>query len=129
MRGVANTSRASTPFINSFTISRGGPSHSISSLEAFDNMGLSYNLSRILNDDGALDIEAYKNYSPLFLSTTFAMAYGLSFLAITGNVWRFLSPFSCLLPWYHFLTSVSLPTATITHGEHLLALVYLGSRS
>ncbi|KAI9166700.1 Sexual differentiation process protein isp4 [Paramyrothecium foliicola] len=52
----------------------------------YDNTGAPYNTSRILTPDFTLNEEAYNNYSPLFISTTFAMAYGLSFAAISSLV-------------------------------------------
>ncbi|KAH8673569.1 OPT oligopeptide transporter protein-domain-containing protein [Xylariales sp. PMI_506] len=58
----------------------------ISDPETYDNTGANYNVSRILTPEFTLDEEAYKNYSPLFISTTFAMSYGLSFAAIASLV-------------------------------------------
>ncbi|CZR61509.1 probable isp4 protein [Phialocephala subalpina] len=52
----------------------------------YDNTGVSYNTTRILTPKFTLDLEAYKAYSPLFLSTTFAMSYGLSFAAIAALI-------------------------------------------
>jgi hypothetical protein len=68
----------------------------------FDNTGRQYNVSRILTPQSTLDEEAYKQYSPLFLSfvvvtfsfshefiecsASFAMAYGLSFATITATL-------------------------------------------
>jgi OPT family oligopeptide transporter len=52
----------------------------------YDNTGSSYNVTRILTPEFTLDLAAYKAYSPLFLSTTFAMSYGLSFAAIASLV-------------------------------------------
>jgi hypothetical protein len=40
----------------------------------YDNTGAQYNVSRILNPQGKLDEEAYKSYSPLFLSYAAAWA-------------------------------------------------------
>ena len=57
----------------------------ISSTHSFDNMGLSYNVSRIIAPDLTLDVDKYHGYSPLFLPTTFAISYGLSFASITGT--------------------------------------------
>jgi hypothetical protein len=51
-----------------------------------DNTGASYNVSRILTSEFSLDEAAYKAYSQLFLSTTFALPYGLSFAAITSLI-------------------------------------------
>ncbi|KAH7328547.1 OPT family small oligopeptide transporter [Stachybotrys elegans] len=58
----------------------------ISDSGTYDNTGARYNTSRILTPDFTLDEEAYKNYSPLFLSTTFAISYGLSFAAISSLI-------------------------------------------
>ncbi|KAG5981536.1 hypothetical protein E4U55_002840 [Claviceps digitariae] len=52
----------------------------------YDNTGASYNTSRILNADFTLNQEAYEKYSPLFISTTFAVSYGLSFAAISSLI-------------------------------------------
>lgn len=58
----------------------------MSDSSTYDNTGSSYNVTRILTPEFRLDVEAYKAYSPLFLSTTFAMSYGLSFAAIASLV-------------------------------------------
>ncbi|KAJ7318124.1 small oligopeptide transporter [Mycena albidolilacea] len=57
----------------------------ISSMSAFDNTGNYYDHSRIIKG-GKLDLDAYKAYSPIYLSTTFAMSYGLSFMSITATI-------------------------------------------
>ncbi|TDL15748.1 OPT oligopeptide transporter [Rickenella mellea] len=58
----------------------------ISTRGSFDNTGNPYNVSAILNPDATINLEAYHNYSPLFLSTTFAISYGLSFASITSTL-------------------------------------------
>ncbi|KAI1779413.1 small oligopeptide transporter [Hypoxylon cercidicola] len=58
----------------------------VQSSSAFDNTGAVYNVSRILNEDLILDEEKYHNYSPLFLSTQFALCYGLSFAAASAVI-------------------------------------------
>jgi OPT family small oligopeptide transporter len=58
----------------------------ISSRGSFDNTGAAYNVSAIINADASLNLAAYKAYSPVFLSTTFAIAYGLSFASITATL-------------------------------------------
>ncbi|EJT81694.1 hypothetical protein GGTG_01671 [Gaeumannomyces tritici R3-111a-1] len=58
----------------------------ISDSSTYDNTGAKYNVTRILTKDFTLDEEEYKKYSPLFISTTFAMAYGLSFAAIASLI-------------------------------------------
>lgn len=52
----------------------------------YDNTGAPYNVSRILTPEFTLDEQAYQSYSPLFISTTFAISYGLSFAAITSLI-------------------------------------------
>ncbi|KAF8262026.1 OPT oligopeptide transporter protein-domain-containing protein [Lactarius quietus] len=56
------------------------------SSQSFDNMGNPYNVSRIINDDATFNIEAYKAYSPVFISVTFAICYGLSFASVTSTI-------------------------------------------
>ncbi|KAG9312692.1 OPT oligopeptide transporter protein-domain-containing protein [Chiua virens] len=58
----------------------------ISSRTSFDNTGSSYNVSKIVNSDASFNLKAYEAYSPLFLSTTFAVSYGLSFASITATL-------------------------------------------
>jgi OPT family small oligopeptide transporter len=58
----------------------------ISSSTSYDNTGNQYNVTRILTPESTFDAEAYHNYSPLFLSTTFALSYGLSFASITATL-------------------------------------------
>ncbi|KAJ7148645.1 small oligopeptide transporter [Mycena crocata] len=76
----------------------------ISSLNAFDNTQRHYNHSRIIKD-GKLDLEAYKAYSPLYLSMTFAMSYGLSFMAITSTIAHAVIHFSAPIK-LHFKRSL-----------------------
>ena len=54
------------------------------SSRSFDNTGKTYNVSRIINNDSSFNLEAYKAYSPLFLSASFAITYGLEFASITA---------------------------------------------
>ncbi|KAF8505092.1 OPT oligopeptide transporter [Gautieria morchelliformis] len=58
----------------------------ISSRTSYDNTGAAYNVTAILNPDLTLNLEQYKAYSPLFLSATFALSYGLSFASITATL-------------------------------------------
>jgi OPT family oligopeptide transporter len=58
----------------------------ISDSTSYDNMGQVYNVSRILTPDYTLDVAKYQSYSPLFLSTTFALQYGLSFATIIAVI-------------------------------------------
>ncbi|XDG01499.1 hypothetical protein ABKA04_001114 [Annulohypoxylon sp. FPYF3050] len=56
----------------------------MSDSSTYDNTGATYDVKRILTPEFTLDEEAYKAYSPVFISTTFALSYGLSFAAITA---------------------------------------------
>ncbi|KAK3333123.1 OPT family small oligopeptide transporter [Cercophora scortea] len=58
----------------------------MSDSSTYDNTGAHYNVSRILSPEFTLDVKAYEEYSPLFLSTTFALSYGLSFAAIASLI-------------------------------------------
>jgi OPT family oligopeptide transporter len=55
----------------------------ISTPVSYDNTGSLFNVTRILDKNYNFDIKAYQAYSPLFLGTTFALGYGLSFASIT----------------------------------------------
>ncbi|QRW05770.1 OPT oligopeptide transporter protein [Ceratobasidium sp. AG-Ba] len=57
----------------------------ISHIGAFDNLGNDYNATRVITD-GVFDPQLYKKYSPLYISMTFALSYGLSFGALTSTV-------------------------------------------
>ncbi|KAF3917703.1 hypothetical protein AA313_de0210203 [Arthrobotrys entomopaga] len=58
----------------------------ITGFETFDNTGKQYNISRILDERHRLDVSKYEAYSPLFLSTTFALGYGLAFATIVAAI-------------------------------------------
>ncbi|KAH9907258.1 OPT family small oligopeptide transporter [Xylariomycetidae sp. FL2044] len=52
--------------------------------QTYDNTQSAYQVSRILGDSFTFDVAKYKNYSPLFLSPTLALNYGLSFASLTA---------------------------------------------
>lgn len=54
----------------------------ISDSNSYDNTGQTYKVSKILTPQYTLDVAKYKEYSPLFLSTTFTLSYGLSFASM-----------------------------------------------
>ncbi|CAN3487173.1 oligopeptide transporter 1 [Diutina catenulata] len=58
----------------------------MSSSDSYDRWGKSYNVTKVVTDNLRFDVEGYKAYSPLFLSTTFAMSYGLSFASILATI-------------------------------------------
>ncbi|KAI1173495.1 OPT family small oligopeptide transporter [Nemania sp. FL0916] len=54
--------------------------------QTYDNTQSPYTVSNILGDNFTFDLEKYKQYSPLFLSPTLALNYGLSFAALTASL-------------------------------------------
>ncbi|KAI0379172.1 small oligopeptide transporter [Hypomontagnella monticulosa] len=58
----------------------------VQSSSAFDNTGAVYDVSKILNEDLIFDEQKYHEYSPLYLSTQFALVYGLSFAAVAAVI-------------------------------------------
>ena len=51
----------------------------ISSLFLYNHFGKIYSISHVINKDNTFNMEAYRNYSPLYLSATYATAYLLAF--------------------------------------------------
>ncbi|KDQ11754.1 hypothetical protein BOTBODRAFT_176948 [Botryobasidium botryosum FD-172 SS1] len=58
----------------------------MSSRTSYDNQMNEYNVSRVINPDSTFNLKEYQNYSPLFISMTFAVSYGLSFATITATI-------------------------------------------
>lgn len=58
----------------------------MSDSNSYDNTGSTYNVTRVLTPDYLFDEAKYKEYSPLFLSTTFSLTYGLSFAGIASVI-------------------------------------------
>lgn len=58
----------------------------ISDSNTYDRFQNIYQVSKIVNSDLTFNLDSYKKYSPLYLSTTFAISYGLSFASITATV-------------------------------------------
>jgi OPT family small oligopeptide transporter len=54
----------------------------ISDSNSYANTGVKYDVHEILTPEFTFDPVKYENYSPLFLSTTFMISYGLSFASI-----------------------------------------------
>ncbi|KAI0483494.1 OPT family small oligopeptide transporter [Xylaria cf. heliscus] len=52
--------------------------------QTYDNTKTAYKVDKILGDHFTFDLEKYKSYSPLFLSPSLALNYGLSFAALTA---------------------------------------------
>ncbi|KAF2420542.1 small oligopeptide transporter-like protein [Tothia fuscella] len=58
----------------------------ISDSGIYDNTGATYNITKIVTSQLTLNEPLYREYSPLFMSTTFAISYGLSFATIASLV-------------------------------------------
>lgn len=59
----------------------------LSSSGSYDRYQQEYNVTRIVNKETLrFDEAAYKEYSPLFISSTFAISYGLSFASIIATL-------------------------------------------
>ncbi|KAJ0048683.1 hypothetical protein Pint_14841 [Pistacia integerrima] len=54
--------------------------------DLFTSTGQEYNISAIIDSDFHLDLAAYEKQGPLYLSTFFAMTYGVGFAALTATV-------------------------------------------
>ncbi|KFK27168.1 hypothetical protein AALP_AA8G344300 [Arabis alpina] len=53
----------------------------------FDQTGQRYNITRILNEkDFDINLDAYNDYSKLYVSVMFALLYGLSFASLTATI-------------------------------------------
>ncbi|RAH43933.1 small oligopeptide transporter, OPT family [Aspergillus brunneoviolaceus CBS 621.78] len=50
----------------------------------FDNTGKTYNTTRVMNPDGSFNVDAYRDYSPMFLPAGYALTYGIAFANLTG---------------------------------------------
>ena len=58
----------------------------ISASGNFDRYGQYYNVSAVITPDTTLDEAGYQAYSPLFMTTTFATVYGLSFTLASAAI-------------------------------------------
>uniref|UniRef100_A0A1J3CBL1 Oligopeptide transporter 1 n=1 Tax=Noccaea caerulescens TaxID=107243 RepID=A0A1J3CBL1_NOCCA len=57
------------------------------SAKTFDQTGQIYNITRILNEKNFdINLDAYNDYSKLYLSVMFALLYGLSFGSLTATI-------------------------------------------
>lgn len=52
----------------------------------FTSTGQSYNISAIVDQNFHIDIEAYDREGPLYISTFFAMSYGVGFACLTATI-------------------------------------------
>ncbi|KAM7257479.1 hypothetical protein ACFE04_013220 [Oxalis oulophora] len=54
--------------------------------DLFTSTGQEYNISSIIDSDFHLNLEAYERQGPLYLSTFFAITYGVGFAALTATM-------------------------------------------
>ncbi|GMM36244.1 hypothetical protein DASC09_035690 [Saccharomycopsis crataegensis] len=58
----------------------------MSDSNTYDRFQQVYNVSRIVDEKLSFNEAEYNKYSPIYLSTTFSISYGLSFAAITATI-------------------------------------------
>ncbi|KAL6004417.1 OPT superfamily [Asimina triloba] len=74
-----------TPFTYWFNVYK-AKTFPIFSDELFTDSGQEYNISSIVTSDFRLDIQAYEKEGRLYISTFFAMTYGIGFAALTATI-------------------------------------------
>jgi len=113
----------------------------ISSSNLFDNKGNTFNASRVVID-GTFVPELYSAYSPVFMPTTFASYYGISFAVLTAgpvyvalfhgsSIWsavrgkakldvhaRLMEKYANVPKWWYALLTVIVYGMTIACMEH-----------
>ncbi|WVW86393.1 OPT family small oligopeptide transporter [Kwoniella bestiolae CBS 10118] len=57
-----------------------------SSARVFDDTAMTYNVTRIVDDNATLDVSAYEGYSPVYMTLSSALSYGLNFAAIIATL-------------------------------------------
>jgi OPT family small oligopeptide transporter len=67
----------------------------ISSYLTFDNTGMPYDPSLVVTN-GTFDVAQYEAYSPVFMTATMAIAYGVAFAAFSSVVVHTFCEFSCI---------------------------------
>ncbi|GAA5840029.1 hypothetical protein JCM11251_006590 [Rhodosporidiobolus azoricus] len=55
----------------------------ILSSSTWDNTGGKYNVTRVMTDN-QFDLSKYESYSPMYISLSYSLSYGLNFAAVTG---------------------------------------------
>jgi hypothetical protein len=62
----------------------------------FDNTGLPYNPAQVVSTNGTFDVAQYEAYSPVFMTATMAIAYGVAFAAFSSVVVHTFCEFVCI---------------------------------
>lgn len=81
------------------------PMVSNSIYDRFQNV---YDVSRILTPNNLFDADKYHDYSPLYLTTTYALSYGMSFAAIASAIVH-VAVFDIKDIWYYWRNSRTEP--------------------
>lgn len=79
--------------------------YSILSDGSFTRNGRVYDVTMITSSDLAFNQTAYEAYSPIYLSATFALSYGLSFASMTATISKVFQWFTLWLPYDVILDS------------------------
>ena len=58
----------------------------ISTSTAFDNTGMPYDITAVVDENGLFSEEKYRAYSPLYMPVNLQLAYGTQFALITAVV-------------------------------------------
>ena len=77
----------------------------ISSYLTFDNTGMPYDPSLVVTN-GTFDVALYEAYSPVFMTATMAIAYGVAFAAFSSVVVHTFCEFSCTCISYRRVLTV-----------------------
>lgn len=56
------------------------------SSSTFDNTGASYNVSKVVDENLDFVLAKYQEYSPMYISMSYSLTYGLSFAAVTAVI-------------------------------------------
>lgn len=56
------------------------------SSSTFDNTGSSYNVTKVVDENLDFVLSKYEQYSPMYISMSYSLTYGLSFAAVTAIV-------------------------------------------
>lgn len=56
------------------------------SSSTYDNTGTKYNVSKVIDENLDFDLSKYQEYSPMYISMSYSLTYGLSFAAVTAII-------------------------------------------
>ncbi|WVF67328.1 OPT family small oligopeptide transporter [Kwoniella sp. CBS 6097] len=79
-----------------------------SSARVFDNSASTYDIVRMVTNSSTFDSAAYAEYSPVYMTVSSALSYGLNFAAVTATIVHCLLFFHHQL-WHHLRYSPTNP--------------------